>query len=76
MNLSFRRAEPSVIIELLALALMWSPGSEWLMGNSEGSDRGSRWQWRQHENDNADQPRRIDKQRLTLPKTLQRWMAT
>jgi len=37
-----------VIIEVLAPALMWSPDSKWLMGNSEGSDRGSRWQWRQH----------------------------
>src|SRR6201984_1040650 len=48
MNLSFRRAEPSVIIELLAPTLMWSRGSEWLTGNFEGSNRDSRSHWHQH----------------------------
>jgi hypothetical protein len=66
---SFRGAEPSVIIELLAPGLIWSPGSEWLMGNFEGSNRSSRW-YISTEKDDADQPRRIDKYRPMLIKKL------
>jgi hypothetical protein len=28
--------------------LIWSPGSEWLTGNFEGSNRTSRWHWHQN----------------------------
>jgi hypothetical protein len=41
------RAEPSVIIRTSRPSLIWSPGSEWLTGNFEVSNRSSRWYWHQ-----------------------------